>query len=340
MKEQRELFRRISEKIHKQGADLVKVIVAALGVSESTARRRINCQDELSLSEVKKLYDTFNISIDEILCGEADGNIAFHHHHDHDLDISNQKEYIDHLQERVKRWNEYKIIPEKELLHLACHLPFYHCYQYDELIFFRLFTGNNIMHSKAISYDTFCKSLEKNKLIPLYRNIHHAYLRVPSKEIWSTHTIDLLLQTVKYYYLSGAFKDTESALRILRQAKELLDTVRIYAEKGYKDKEGKVAFSMYLSPINMGNSITLAKNGNDCFCNINLYLNNSMGSHHRGIYRNIQQYFDDATGKSMLVSGGSSKSELSHLFRKKQDRIDRLIDRIESGRLPKPPFFQ
>ncbi|MDR2039182.1 MAG: helix-turn-helix domain-containing protein [Bacteroidales bacterium] len=90
MKEQKRLFEIVKSKISGQYR-LADIIEDLLGVSSDSAYRRIRGEKELSFSELKKICEKFNLSMDEILNYNSNQGALFHYI---PVNLENQESYI------------------------------------------------------------------------------------------------------------------------------------------------------------------------------------------------------------------------------------------------------
>jgi hypothetical protein len=324
MKEQKLLFEIIKSKI-PGNCRLADVIEEVLNVSTHSAYRRIRGDQELSFSELKKICEHFNLSMDEILNNRSSKGVLFHNT---PIDPLDKGVYFDFLKRRTNRWEMLKSASDVEFVCTAHDIPFYHAYQYPELIFFRLFATKCIMYNLSMSYDSFCNDLEKEKIASIFLQIRNNTLLIPSSEIWCEQTIDSILKLLAYHYETGAFKTKDTARLLLSQLANLLDSVQQYAIDGFKDAERKIPFSMYVCSTSIENNILLAKYRNNFFCSVKLYLNNSIETYNSTHGYETKRWIDDMISKSTLISGGTSAKERLRFFGSSKTRIQQLMDKI------------
>ena len=241
MEEQKRLFEVIKSRISDRHK-LSDIIEDLLGVSMDSAYRRIRGETELSFSELRTICARFNLSMDDVLNYKSRQTALFHYT---PINLSEQEGYIDYMKRLSERLKLLSSAPEKELFFTAQDIPIFHFLKYPELAFFKLYAWNDTVKRKPIPYGKFCDLLDKKRVLPIYEQMHQAYMSIPSKEIWTGQTIDTVLRLLEYYHETGAFETKDMVLLLLGQLNGLLDTVKKYADDGYKGGK-EIPFSLYI----------------------------------------------------------------------------------------------
>ena len=324
MEEQKLLFEIIKSKTSEQFR-LADIIEELLEISTDSAYRRIRGEKELSFSELKKICNKFNISIDELFNHQSNQGASFHYS---PVNLSNQKSYIDYMKRLLNVLNNLKSVFEKEIYFTAQDIPFYHFLKYPELTFFKLFAWNDTLSRKPISFCEFCNNLDKKQILPIYEQIYNSYLLIQSKEIWTAQSIDSTLRLIEYYFDTGAFESKETVLHLLNQLNDLLCTVKGFADDDFKGGERKTPFSLYVCSVDLENNFMLTKRGDNLSCNIKLYTINSIATDNSYLCDETMKWIEDLISKSILVSGTSVK-ERFRFFQSSKNKIDVLINKIE-----------
>ena len=164
----------------------------------------------------------------------------------------------------------------------------------------------------------------------MYEKIQNHYMSIPSKEIWTTQTIDTILRLLEHYYETGAFESKETALFLLDQLTDLINTVKSFAYDGYKGSESKVPFSLYACSVDLENNLILTRSGNHLTCHIRLYTINNMLTDNEFLCIEMAKWIDDLISKSTLISKSSTKERLL-FFQSSQNKIDTLRNKIKSS---------
>jgi len=327
MEEQIRLFEIIKSKIpNKHG--LTDSIEELLKIGTDSVYRRIRGETELTFSELQKICEKFNLSMDDIFNYQSSRSVIFNHT---SVDFLNTDSYVNYLLRLLDELSNLKSAPEKEMLSTWQNIPFYHFLKYPELYFLNLYAWNSTINRELVSYNNFCNSIEKDRIVSIYEKMHNAYLSIPSKEIWTSQSIDTTLRLLEHYYEIGAFEDKKTVLFLLDQLSNLLDTVKKYADNGNKGNEIKTPFSLYVCSVDLENNFILTRNGgNHSSCHIRLFTINSMSTDNAFFCYEATKLIEDLISKSTLISNSSTKERL-HFFQLANNKIDTLRNNIKSS---------
>ena len=326
MEAQKRLFKIIKSKIPDQNK-LADFIEELLGISSDSAYRRIRGEKELSFSELQKICGKLNLSMDDILSYKSNQSALFHYS---SVDFSDPESYINYTTRLLDVFTALKSATDKEMLFTGQDIPFYHLLNYPELYFFKLYTWNNAISRETTSYSDFCNNLRKDKILPIYKKMHQAYMTIPSKEVWTTQTVDTILKLLEYYYETGAFENRDTVLLLLTQLTGLMDTVKKYADDGYKGSDRKAPFSMYVCSVNLENNFMLTRKEKHLSCHLKLYTINSMFTNNKFLCSETANWIDDLISKSTQISSASVK-ERTCFFKSAKEKIDILRNKIQAS---------
>ena len=325
MEEQKRLFELVKLRISKWHR-LSDVIEELLGLSSDSVYRRIRGETELSFSELKKICDKFNISMDEVFENNHRQGVKFQYIPINSLD---QESYINHMQQMLYILNALKPYPDKEIIYTARSIPFYHLVMCNELAYLNLYTWNNALNRTKMSYDVFCNNLDKERILSVYNQIKDAFMSIPSKEIWTVQTIGVTLRLLEYYFMTGVFVKKDTVLFLLNQLSELMDTVYQYAENGYKGYEQKIPFSMYNCSVDLDNNSMMAKKGNQLSLNIRLYMFHFIETNNEILCNATLKWNNYLIYKSSLISGETSAKQRHRFFESAKNKIEELVNKIK-----------
>ena len=324
MEEQKYFFEilktRISDKYR-----FVNIVEELLGMSTDSVYRRIRGEKELSFSELHTLCKKFNISLDEVFSYQSGQSAMFRYM---PVNLSDQESYIVYMKRLLGTLTAFKSDQETELFFTAQDIPFYHFLAYPELTFFILYAWNDTLNRAPMSYCDFCNHLDRDTLMPIYKQLADAYQYIPSKEIWTNQTIDAILRLLEHYFETGAFENRETVFLLLDQLNNLMNTIKQYADDGYKGGARQIPFNLYLCSVDLENNFMLVKRGESMSCNIKLYTINSIATENRALCLETMKWIDDLISKSILISETSSRARF-RFFQSSKNKIDGLINKIE-----------
>jgi plasmid maintenance system antidote protein VapI len=291
-----------------------------LNISTSAAYRRINGKTSVTLDELIILCKQFNISMDEILNYNPEKSIFFQF-----VGATVQENYYTFYIERLYETLSY-LRSANELYLTACDIPICHLSMFPDLLFFQLYTVN-MSNMTNISYADFCEQLNKDNIIQTCKQITNLYTQIPSKEIWTTLTVNMILQSIEYYAETDGFADDKTILHLLEQLSKFIDTISKYADAGNKGHK-EASFSLYLCPIEVDNNIMLIKTADKPICNIKLFTYNSVITDDISICFNTEKYINALISKSTLISESSARAR-SHFFHTLEKKINDLISKLK-----------
>lgn len=325
MEEQRYLFEILKSRISKRQR-LSDVVEELLSLSADSAYRRIRGETELSLSELKKICDKFNLSMDEILSYKSRQGVLFRYI---PINLCDQESYISHLQRLLSILDALKPESDKEIIFTARSIPFYHLVMCPELAYFNLYACNNSLNGIKIPYDVFCNNLDKEKIISMYQQIHRAFMSIPSKEIWTVQTIGVTLRLLEYYFEIGAFGSEDTILTLLNQLSELMDKVYQYANDGYKEVKHKTPFFMYNCSVDLDNNCMMVRKGDHLSFNIILHMLHFMVTDNEVLCKATLKWENSLISKSSPISGESSLKQRYRFFESAKNKINELGDKVK-----------
>ena len=324
MEEQKRLFEILKTKI-PGSLKLADILEELLKLGSDAVYRRIRGETELTFSELHKICTEFKLSMDDVLNNSYNQGAVFHHV---PADINSRETHTEYFKWLLNDLTNLKSEVDKELLFVARDIPVYFIAKYPDLALFKIYVWKDIMKQTAVSYEKFAKNIRKSNIETVFDKIYNAQMFIPAKEIWDNHTIDITLRLIKYYHETEAFENKNSAPLLLEQVAYLVDTVRQYAEDGYKESETKTPYSLYISSIDLDNTFMLTRAGNKLACTLRLNSINSITTDNEFMCERQKQLFEFLLHKSVAVSGTSDKERL-RFFRAAMKKIDAVREKIK-----------
>jgi hypothetical protein len=213
-----------------------------------------------------------------------------------------------------------------EFIFTSYDIPFYYFPYYPELLYFKLYERHIKLNCTNISYNDFCNQLDKDLIMPRYKQIVKIYMELPSKEVWSVNTISRTLQSLKYCIETKCFDNKATALLLLQQLSELMYTIEKNADEGIRQDE-QTPFEMYICPLDIPHNIMIIRNGDKFNCDIRLFTANSFFIDNERVCSDVYKEVNDLISKSMLVSV-RLKHERCKFFQTLQNKIAELIANV------------
>ena len=322
MEEQKYLFEVIKTKIGAKD-NLVYKVMELLNLSINPAYRRIRGEQILTFAELLSLCKAYNLSLDEICNMSGKQGVLFSYAPVNFAEKGSYEAYIKRLAGSLAYYKSEKI----EMSITAQDIPFFYFLDFPELMFFKLYAWNDTITRPQLSYEDFCKNLDKNTILPFYREMANSWQHIPSREIWTNQTLDTILRLLEYYDEIGAFENQETVTMLLNQLLELMSNVKKCANDGFKGGELKTPSLLYLCHVDFENNFMLIKRGEKMSCTIRLFTVNSLLTHHKFLCTETVKWIEDLIYKSVLISETSAK-ERSLFFRSSNTKIEMVIDKI------------
>ena len=247
-KVQRRIFHLISQKVKSRGLkmeDLAKM----LHIGKSALYARISGKKLLPFDELLLLSKEFNISLDK-QCFQPTSRISVEF--PYALDESKSSKHF--VQRLLKRLEEALALEGMSIRYISSEIPVFYYFRFKELSLFKLFIYDKAIWEHAgISSKVFnFEKLDDPEYDSLFEQVHDRYMEIPSVEIWGGLLIDNTLNQLKYYAQAGILSYNKHCRIICDQLEELLDTLAVSAEMGYKhgmDGSQKGSFSLHHNEV-------------------------------------------------------------------------------------------
>jgi hypothetical protein len=323
MDAQKDFFDIIRKKIpaHLRLSDTVGDL---LKIGSDSVYRRIRGEKELTMSELIKLCNHFDISIDSIL-DNAKNRITFDYQPLSLTDLNSYRIYIKQLAESVQALSN---AAEKEIYYTADDISVFHFMPFYELTLFKVYVWYHAVSEYNIPYEKFIRQINnKEELFECYDKLYEGYLKIPATEVWTTGTITTILRLLDYSYDMGVFENKDTPMLLANQLLQMIDRVMKWAETGRK--ENRESFNLYLSATNPENSYLIFKNEGFTSIMIKLYTINGITTSHPAFCEETEKWVKNTISKSTLLSGSSARERVK-FFQTMKNQIADLMERFLS----------
>ena len=192
---QTDLFQEIKTKSDQK---LVDILMDTLHISLDSAYRRIRLEKILTLDEIIKISNTFNISIDRLISHDKSDSVLFSFpFKSSQFDL---EEYFEKILEHLERISSKNGI----MYYSAKDIPIFHFFQDKKLLAFKFHYWLNIMnHDNDIIKKEFNFDIIPAKLANLTKRIYKVYTEITTHEIWNNETLTRTSSQITYYYEMG-----------------------------------------------------------------------------------------------------------------------------------------
>jgi hypothetical protein len=279
---------------------------AVLGISIDSAYRRMRCETPITLEEVVKLCFHFNVPLEALNSGIPQV-VTFHYN----LMYTDEANLSAYLYELHKQITQISNVSHSVIHYAAEDIPVFYHFGFPELLRFKLFYWRkSILNHQSLLQTRFETFQVDEDLVTVCNEIHQAYQRTPSAEIWTEETIMSTIQQIKFYWNAGFFQNKASALELCDCLNRLLDDVKAQADVGMKRSAHSfngVNYAMYQSDLMIGNNGVIVELQDHLAVFLGYLSFNFVRSENKVFAAQNKMWLDHLKAKSTLISGVSEK---------------------------------
>lgn len=226
---------------------LVDVIAKTLKISKDASYRRINAKVELSISEINKLQNTFNISLNNFQ-SHTKNEVLFHYRPLSKINF-NFENYLINLRSGLK---EIKSLDNPKVYVSVNETPLFQLFNFPHLTRFKFFFWAK-SYLKIPEYENMKFKREKidKRVLQIGIEAHNIYNSIPSIELYCPETLRGLLRQIQYYFETETFEDSNYVLEILDNFSDLVRHIKHQAKIGHKFVFGNTPNSAYNSRLDI-----------------------------------------------------------------------------------------
>ena len=303
---------------------LVDELADLLEISIDSAYRRIRGEKNISLDELNKLCNHYRISLDQLMSIQTGGFIF-----QGQLIERNKFRLEAHLTGIMNNIAYFNSCTEKEIYYLCKDFPIFHHFHFREIAAFKYFFWMKTLlqdpdfRDRKFSFDQY-----PDELFTIGQKILAIYNQVPSYEIWSAESINILLRQVEYYRDMGMFESDKDALIVYETFEKLIGHMEKQAAAGYKFTFGDPArksigtFQMYFNEVLIGDNNQLVIIDGVKISSISHNIFNYMMTRDSVFNENTYNYVQNLMRKSTMISSASEKDR-AKFFKLLNDKITR-----------------
>ncbi len=230
---QKFIFQRIRELLPSH-LSFVHDIATVLEISYDSAYRRMRGEKELTVDELIKICNHYNISADDLL-NIRTGVLPF----------SDLAAGINGL--TLEKWletalHELQLVhscKKKELIYSSKDIPIFHFFEFPEIAAFKIYFWKKMHFQYHESMEDHCSFNIPNDLALTSRKIMTIYRSIPTTEIWTSESVAALLRQVFHCYSCGCFTGKEDAIRLTGIIEKWIKHLKHQADIGFLFEFGK-----------------------------------------------------------------------------------------------------
>ncbi|MDR1780250.1 MAG: hypothetical protein LBR50_05900 [Tannerella sp.] len=327
MEKQRRVFEIIRSRVGVY--QLADTLADVLGISTDAVYRRMRCEKELTFSELCKLCERFDLSMDDMLLTnneKGSSNVVLFYNM---AKYFNPLLYIEHLRTLLNEMKRIRAAEKKEMIVTVHDFPFYHYSGFYDLLCFKLYMIYDLGGVGFMSYEDFCSRLDKNEIMGLLKEIRNAYNDIPSKEIWTNRIGDPLIAYISHHYKLAGARYKAMSLLMLNQVKEVVKQVETDVGAGRKDHGTKAPFELYVCPYPVGNTISVNVDGKKSSITSLTAINDEVFSYKNSFCTDLEHWVRSLLSRSKLIS--ATNSECHYYFLSIYEKINEVIHQIENS---------
>lgn len=331
------------EDVIPTNSSLVSELTDVLEISTDSAYRRMRGETQLTLDEIIKLCDHYQISFDtfsKVKSGMVTFNFAA-------ID-SSAESFAEYL---AKQLEDIKIIAsakESKIIYACQDIPVFYHYNYPVLASFKIFYWmRTILNLPDLNKLKFDADSQFTELLETGKQIFDSYMKVPSVEVWTDTTIQSTLKQIAFYWDSGVFENKEHALRVCADLSKEIEDIQQKAEAQTKLNEGHndgdetnssdrdvsvdelKNYHLYVSEVELTNNCVLVNIGSNQAVYLSHFSFNTMFTKNQSYCRKTEVWMGHILKKSTLISGVAEKQRFQ-FFQNALARIDELMNRINN----------
>lgn len=242
------LFQLLKQKIAGEES-IGNALSDVLSISSDAVYRRLRNETPLTIQEVKKICNHYNISIDA-LCEIGEGKVVFSYPPLNTFDFSLES----YLEGILKAFQKLKTLSEAEIILSVNNVQLFQMMNFPQLVRFKLYFWAKT-HLQIGDYKDLPFKHEKTSdtAFSYGKEILQIYNAIPSKEIYDPEFMRGFLRQIHYYYKAHLFEDPEYSLFLYDRVLLMSAHIKEQANFGKKFMYGTQApangnsFEMYLN---------------------------------------------------------------------------------------------
>lgn len=322
---QEKLLDKIKEKSKEK---LVDVLIKTLHISLDSAYRRIRLEKILTLDEIIKISNKFNISIDNLISHNSSESVLFSF--PFKSSQFNLEEYFEKILVHLKKVKDEK----GTMYYSAKDIPIFHFFQDKKLLAFKFHYWLNTMNhkdelmEKEFSYDFLPASIAS-----LTKKIYTIYTQIKTHEIWNYETLTRSSSQITYYYEMGIIDQTQARelqIRLIDFINHIEEECKI-GKKYFIDNEpmsSEENYQLYYNEIMAADNSIYAEYGNNKESFLPHIVLNYMTTDNLQYSEYNKSVFDNVIHKSTLISKVNEKDR-RRFFNFNKAFVQKQLRRIE-----------
>jgi len=323
------LFQQIKSKL-PDNLSFVHEIAELLEISYDSAYRRIRGEKELSMEELYRIGQRFDISLDALLGIQA-GNVVFRKH----SLAPNQyyiKDWLTTILADIKQIHQAK---EKEIIYAAKDPPIFHYFNFPEIAAFKFFFWEKTIFDFPEYEDKKFRLDDINtEIVEIGNNILRSATKIPTIEIWNEDTFRIFMRQIEFYWISGYFAKKDDMVDLVDKMEKWVRHIQKQAELGFKFYYGQPAegipnsFMMYENEVVLNDNTIFVRLGENMGTYLTFNQISLLVTRDPDFCTSIETYMHSLMRKSNLISVSGEK-ERNRFFNKLLNTIEKTRSNLD-----------
>lgn len=329
---QKKFFEIISKRNAHQNTPILHDVMEILDIRKGAAYKRMNGDTAMTIEEVVKLSDHFDVSLDSIFRGNR--YISFFHPFLSQSPKDRTGEFFDQFAFFLKPLGSSEVSEEKELIYLANEIPIFYYFSHRYIFNFLLSVWKHL-HWDEGQIEIQDTNTYDDQIEHFRKEITKNYYGHPVTEIWNSNMLNNLYQQIIFCITIRAFKEERFIKRLIIDIEKLINHLRQIAISGIKSIEGVQSESselkIYLNDFGNYLNLVLYKSKYIKSSFIGYDFPQFILSHNQNFYQYSQEWIDKIKKRSVLISSeGYQYRELFFIkletdFKLFQERVEKLM---------------
>jgi hypothetical protein len=335
---QKKYFDIVARRNAHSSTSILHDVMEQLDVKKGAAYKRMNGTTSMTIEEIVKLSEHFDVSLDDIF--RKNRYISFFHPF-----LSKTEEGIKKVEGKTSAFFDqfaYFLKPlqytdpseEKELNYLANEIPIFYYFSHRYIFTFLLSVWNHL-HWEEGQIEIQDTNTYDDQIEHFRKEITNNYYGHPVTEVWNSNMLNNLYQQITFCITIRAFKDERFIKRLIMDIEKLINHLREIAVSGVKSIQGIPAESselkIYLNDFGNYLNLVVYKSKFIKSSFIGYDYPQFIVSHNENFYNYSMKWINKIKKRSVLISSeGYQYRELFFIkletdFKLFQERIDKLM---------------
>lgn len=253
---QRQLFNHLRESLPSH-LSLVDALCELLDLSPDSVYRRIRGEKPLTLGELKKICDTYKLSVDQLLELKTE-SVLF----DAPGLTSQPGEFSQYMEGLLRQFRYFNSFEKREMFYLCKDSTIWNFYLFPGIAAFKTFFWSKTINNQEELRDKqfSLAAYPYTDCFRLGQQVLEEFNRIPCVEIWNLESLHSTINQIAYYREAGHFRSREDYDAVIASFIDMINHLELQAEKGLKFLPGagetgyRAPIRFYVNELILGNN--------------------------------------------------------------------------------------